>query len=93
MTTESSKSLQAVRGRIGGLVKASKYPASELTSAARQTFLRKFEQQVDPDGVLPPEERARRAEAARRAHFARLALLSAKARRQKAARRQNGGGR
>lgn len=40
----------------------------------------RFEREVDPDGVLPPAERARRAEHAKKAHFARLALLSAKAR-------------
>jgi hypothetical protein len=41
----------------------------------------KFEREVDPDGVLPPDERARRAEHKRRAYFQRLALKSAKARR------------
>ncbi len=40
-----------------------------------------FERQVDPDGVLPPDERARRARHARKAYFARLALRSAQARR------------
>ncbi|WP_245612650.1 hypothetical protein [Actinotalea ferrariae] len=42
----------------------------------------KFERQVDPEGTLAPDERARRAEHARKAHFARLALKSARARRQ-----------
>lgn len=41
----------------------------------------KFEREVDPDGVLSPEERARRAEHLRKAHFQRLALKSARARR------------
>jgi len=41
----------------------------------------RFEREVDPDGTLPPEERARRAEHKRKAYFARLALKSAKARR------------
>jgi hypothetical protein len=50
------------------------------TAAARNAFLSKFETQVDPEGTLPPEERARRAESARKAHFQRLALASAKAR-------------
>ena len=39
-----------------------------------------FEREVDPDGLLEPEERARRAAHARAAHFARLAYLSARAR-------------
>jgi hypothetical protein len=40
----------------------------------------RFEREVDPDGTLPPAERAKRAESARKAHFARMALLSAQAR-------------
>jgi hypothetical protein len=55
------------------------------TEKARAAFLAGFEAKVDPDGVLSPEERRRRAESARKAHFARLALASAKARRKSAA--------
>ncbi len=51
------------------------------TAPARQAFLDRFEREVDPDGTLPPAERARRAEHARKAYFTRLALASAKARR------------
>lgn len=51
------------------------------TAPARAAFLRKFEDEVDPDGLLDPDERARRAEHARRAHFQALALKSARARR------------
>jgi hypothetical protein len=51
------------------------------TSNARAALEAKFERQVDPEGILPPDERARRAESARKAHYARLALASAKARR------------
>jgi hypothetical protein len=40
----------------------------------------RFDRQVDPDGTLPPEERARRAAHARRAYFQGLALKSARAR-------------
>lgn len=57
---------------------------SARTAPARRALLAKFEQLVDPDGVLLPEERARRAESARKAHFRQLALASAKARRKKA---------
>jgi hypothetical protein len=53
------------------------------TAAARKAFADRFERQVDPDGVLPPAERARRAESARKAYFSRLALKSAQARRAK----------
>lgn len=55
------------------------------TAAGTAALLSKFEREVDPDGVLDPAERARRAESARKAHFARLALKSAQARRKKAA--------
>lgn len=41
----------------------------------------KFADEVDPDRVLSPVERERRAGAARKAHFAKLALASAKSRR------------
>lgn len=54
---------------------------SARTAPARAALMAKFEREVDPDGVLPPDERARRAEHKRRAYFQRLALKSAKARR------------
>jgi len=44
------------------------------TAKATQAFLDRFERQVDPDGVLPPAERAKRATSARRAYMAGLAL-------------------
>jgi hypothetical protein len=50
------------------------------TAPARAAFLERFEREVDPEGALPPADRARRAEHARKAHFQRLALASAKAR-------------
>lgn len=43
-------------------------------------LIAKLEREVDPDGSLPPAERARRVENARRAHFQRLAFQSARAR-------------
>jgi hypothetical protein len=54
---------------------------------ARQGFVARFEREVDPDGILPPDERTRRAEHAQRAHMARLSLKAAQARRSKAAKR------
>lgn len=54
---------------------------SARTAPARAALLARFEAQVDPDGALPPDERARRAEHARKAYFQRLALKSARARR------------
>jgi hypothetical protein len=51
------------------------------TRPARETFLKRFEKEVDPDGKLPPEERRQRAEHAKRAYMLRLAKRSATARR------------
>lgn len=50
------------------------------TRPARETFLKRFEKQVDPDGMLPPEERRQRAEHAKRAYMLQLAERSAAAR-------------
>jgi hypothetical protein len=73
------------RNCIGAYALHSQYDSRELTRAGRAAFLSRFEREVDPEGVLPPEERARRAIHARKAYFARLALKSAKARRRKKA--------
>ncbi|WP_395729486.1 hypothetical protein [Nakamurella sp.] len=54
---------------------------SARTAPARAALDAKFEALADPDGVLLPHERARRAEHLRRAHFQRLALASARSRR------------
>lgn len=51
------------------------------TAPARAALEARFEREVDPDGLLPPGERIRRAEHARRAYYAHLALRSARARR------------
>lgn len=67
---------QAQWGRIGGLVRASRYPAVELTRHAREGFMERFRQEVDPNETLPPEEREQRALAARAAYMKRLAMKS-----------------
>ncbi len=54
---------------------------TSATAPARSAFNARFDREVDPDGVLPAAERARRAEYAKKAYMARLAYLSAKARR------------
>lgn len=53
---------------------------SARTQPARQALEEKFEREVDPEGVLDPAERARRAAVAKRMYFRELALKSAKAR-------------
>jgi len=81
----------ALRGRIGAFSLHATHDPRQTTAAARAAFLARFERQVDPDGVLLPKERARRAEAAKKAHFTRLALKSAQARRRRAQRRNGEG--
>lgn len=82
-----AESTRTIAARVGAFAQKAKYDSRELTKNARAASpgsLSYFEREVDPDGVLDPTERARRAEYARKAYFARLALLSAKARRKAA---------
>jgi hypothetical protein len=53
---------------------------SAHTAPARAVFLSRFERDVDPDRVLEPQERLRRAAHARKAYFLQLALASKRAR-------------
>lgn len=76
-----SESLTTLRGRLGAYALHASHDPRETTRHGRAAFLKKFEDEVDPEGVLSPEERARRAQYARRAYFVRLAMASAKARR------------
>ena len=57
------------------------------TAAARKAADERFARQVDPDGILPPRERAERAENARKAYFTALALRSTRARGRRRTRR------
>jgi hypothetical protein len=52
----------------------------------------RFERQVDPEGLLAVEERARRATAAMRAYFTALALRSSRARAKAALAKRAAGG-
>ena len=76
-----SPELRSLHARSAAYSKWAKTDPVEGTAAARKAALDRFERQVDPAGILPPAERARRAECARKAYFTRLALASAKARR------------
>lgn len=75
----------SLRGRIGAHTLHGRYDSRQLTSPARAAFLGRFALEADPDGVLHPEERARRAHHLRKAYFAKLALKSAQARRRRKA--------
>lgn len=72
---------RALRSRLAAYQLHATHDPKETTKKAREAYAARFEREVDPDGVLSPEERARRADAARRAYFTRLALRSSRARR------------
>ena len=78
MATKTPKTLDSKRaallGRIGGATTAARYSGEEMTRAMRAGLAASWERKADPDGVLPPAERARRAEALRKAHYARMSL-------------------
>ena len=69
-----------LRARMAAHVLHSRVDSTAHTQPARRAFLARFEDQVDPDRSLEPEERRRRAEHAKRAHMQALAMRSAKAR-------------
>jgi hypothetical protein len=72
---------RALRAEIAVHEKWAREPdRTAATAKARRGFLAKLEAEVDPAGVLPPEERARRVEHLRLAHMKRMALASSRAR-------------
>ena len=76
-----SASERSLRGRIGAYTRwANTEDRYMATRPAREGFYAKFEREVDPEGKLTPQERAKRAEWAMKAHMQRMALKSAKAR-------------
>jgi hypothetical protein len=70
----------AIRGRIGAFSLHARQDARVTTEPARRAFMDRFAREVDPDGVLPPDERERRAQAAKRRYFTALALRSSRRR-------------
>jgi hypothetical protein len=80
---------RALRARIAAHAMHARNDATATTAPARAKFLAEFEELADPEGILPLEERRRRAEHLRRAYFARLALASVKSR-QAASQRRGG---
>ena len=73
-----------INGRIAAEISwARTHDRAARTRPARETFLKRFEKEVDPDGTMPPEERRQRAEHAKRAYMLQLAKRSAAARKAK----------
>jgi hypothetical protein len=74
---------RSLAARIGAHSLHARYDSTELTGPARAGFLARFEREVDPEGRLPQEERARRAQHALQVHMLRLAVKSAQVRRRR----------
>jgi hypothetical protein len=79
----ASPAERSLHARMAAYAMHARHDSRQTSAPGRTAFLARFERQVDPDGRLDAEERARRAELARRAYFARLSLAAAKARRAK----------
>jgi len=86
MSAKTTHAERVLTGRLGAYTMLSRHDPHETTRAAQQAFLSRFEREVDPEGLLDPAERLRRAGMARKAYFTRLALKSAQARRKKSRR-------
>lgn len=73
-----------LRAQLAANVRWSREDPSVNARRAQAGLVARFEREVDPDGTLPPAERARRVECARKAHMQRLALASSRARKRRA---------
>ncbi len=80
MSSPLTPEQRSLRARQAAHTLHSKVDPAAHTAPAREAFLSRFDREVDPDGVLAPEERRRRAKHALQAHMARLALASSRAR-------------
>ena len=72
---------RSLRARLAAHAMHAQRDARVTTAKARAAFLGRFGREADPEGVLPPAERQRRAQQLRSAYFAELALAAAKSRR------------
>jgi len=77
---------RVLRARLAAHVLHARHDSRETTRAARTKFMQRFEDEVDPECVLPKDERQRRAAHAKSAYFTRLAYRSSIARDRKARR-------
>lgn len=80
MSDHLSPEQRSLRARLAAHVLHSRVDSKQHTAPARTTFMKRFEDEVDPARVLPESERQRRAEHAKTAYFTALAIKSAKAR-------------
>ena len=79
----ASQAERSLRARLAAYALHAQHDPRETTANGRAAFLARFDREVDPEGLLEPDERRRRAERARRAYFPRLSLTAVKARQAK----------
>jgi hypothetical protein len=72
---------RSMRARMAAHRRWAKTPdRTAAMKKANQAFMDRFEREVDPDGTLPPDVRAKLAASARSAYFTELAFKSSRAR-------------
>lgn len=78
---DDTPQFRSQRGRLGAYTSwAMTEDRAARTLPARRAMLDRFEKEVDPEGKLTTQERAKRAEFARKAYYQGLAMKSAAAR-------------
>lgn len=83
-SSESKRTERILRARLAAHALHAKVSDPKAhTAPARAVFLSRFEREVDPQGILEPQERSRRAEHAKKAYFLKLAIASRGARKKK----------
>jgi hypothetical protein len=72
---------RTLRARMAAHAMHARNDPRKITAAATAARWNRFENEADPDKVLPPAERRRRAEHLQQAYMTGLALKSSRARR------------
>lgn len=81
MPSKLSPSERRLRAQLAAHARWSREDRGAASARQRRVILRRFENEVDPDGKLSPDERAKRANNAMQSHMSKLALASSRARR------------
>lgn len=70
--TPEGRARAALYGRKGGYIRIATADRQKLAQSGQEGLIARFERQVDPDGLLSPEERRTRALFLREAHMANM---------------------
>ena len=82
---QARREVRTARGRVGGLTRSLGSYTHDIVRAAQQANrnLSRYELQVDPEGLLDPTIRRRKALAARRRFYKKPGMLGQKAKKRK----------